>query len=932
MEDLPASKIRRHFLTWERPLLPQAVAWLAAGWTGAGPLDLADRLILVPTRQAGRRLREALAVHAAGHSQAVFSPHVMLPEGLLEGKGDASAEVASTLEVHLAWVEVLRRVPLDAFRAVFPVDPPERSVSWALGLARTLQRLQHLLGEAGLLMADVPGRLGEEFPEGERWRQLARLESLHAEALAARGLRDPQAVRRAAAQAPAVPEGVRQVILLAVTDPLPIALRAVEALAGRLAVDVIVHAPEAERDVFDSWGRPDEAAWSTRALDLPDFGNRVHLCSDPTGQAERIAEAVAAYRGRSDAVAIGSADAEVLGPLEAALGRVGVTAFNPEGRPLARGRLHPLLSSLGLLASEGTFAAAAALARCPDFLGHLEARLGERFSAAGFLAMLDDLQARHLPATLAEALRHEPNAPGLRVIEEVRRQLSAGTFAQAAATVPAQIFAERRFAASREDDAALMEEADAWMETVRACGSAAGRFGTAGLSMADWWATALALHGTTLRYPEKPAAGVGLQGWLELAWEEAPHLLVAGLNDGKAPESVAGDPFAPESLRSRLGLKTNARRHARDACLLTALAASRAGAGRLDLLLGRASAAGDPLRPSRLLLRCPDEALPDRIGRLFRPVEAAGAAPSWRRAWKLRPRRVPPPDRVAVTALRAWLHCPFRFYLGHVLRMEQVDTEKAELDAFDFGTLCHGALEAMGRDPALRDCTDERILREFLLGRIDEESSRRHGRSPSPPLVVQIESARQRLARAASVQAAIRAEGWVIERVEEKFTLAVGPLTVVGKADRIERHETTGAYRIVDYKTSDRPVPPEAAHLRRPGRGERGPAFAEAPDGLVWVDLQLPLYLRAFAPGAQGATAAYFNLPKAAGETGLLAWTGYTRELAESAWQCAEGVAGAIAAGRFWPPNEDVRAEWDDFAPLFHHGAADSVAWEEADA
>ena len=53
--------VSRHFLSWERPLLSQAVAHLASGWDGKGPLDLSRLLVIVPTRQSGRRLREALA-------------------------------------------------------------------------------------------------------------------------------------------------------------------------------------------------------------------------------------------------------------------------------------------------------------------------------------------------------------------------------------------------------------------------------------------------------------------------------------------------------------------------------------------------------------------------------------------------------------------------------------------------------------------------------------------------------------------------------------------------------------------------------------------------------------------------------------------------------------------------------------------------------
>jgi len=41
-------------------------------------------------------------------------------------------------------------------------------------------------------------------------------------------------------------------------------------------------------------------------------------------------------------------------------------------------------------------------------------------------------------------------------------------------------------------------------------------------------------------------------------------------------------------------------------------------------------------------------------------------------------------------------------------------------------------------------------------------------------------------------------------------------------------------------------------------------------------------------------------------------------------------VAAAIRAGEFWPPNEHVDPRRDEFAALFHHGVAASVAWAEA--
>lgn len=932
MVESAVPNICRHFLSWERPLLPQAVEWLAKGWQGEGPLDLSAVLVLVPTRQAGRRLREALALHAATRDQAVFPPRVQLPETLLEISFEAVGNLASRLECQLAWAEVLRAVPLDAYRAVLPIDPPARSAEWALALAAELMRLQRRLAEGGLAMTSVPDRVGPDFPEAERWRQLGRLEQLHAEALAARGLVDPQRTWLERAGDPMCPQGIVRIVLLADPDPLPLALGALTRLAVVVPVEVVIFADGREPDVFDLWGRPDADAWARRRLDLPSFGERVHLCGNPAAQAERMAAAIAAYRDAGSVIAVGSADPEVWPPLEAELGRTGAVAFNPEGRRRGGDGLYQLLSALARLASEETFATVCALARCPDFLAYLTSHHGAGFSVSRFLAGLDDLHDRHLPATLREARRHLPEDVGLKTISDIRESLRAGPFVQTASSVPATIFSVRRFALAERPDAAVAEAAGAWMELVRSCELASKRFGAVGLKPADWWALALGLYGETRDYEAKPPGAVELQGWLELLWEDAPHLVVAGLNDNCIPEAVVGDPFLPESLRVRLGLTTNGLRFARDAYILHALMRCRQKDGQLDLLFGRAADAGDPLRPSRLLLLCTDEELPARIGRLFRPVEASRPPPSWRRAWKLVPRRGPPLEKVAVTALRSWLACPFRFYLSHGLDMEAVDPGKLELDARDFGTLCHAALEAMGREADLRDCTDESLIRDFLLTVLERETARRFGGELALPLIIQVESARQRLARAARVQAEARREGWVIQRVEEKFQLMVGALRVSGKIDRIDRNEFSGAYRVIDYKTSDRPVDPQKAHLRSLRRREPLPDFAfvgPVGEGPVWCDLQLPLYLRAVGAGDAPVEAAYFNLPKAAGETGIRPWSDYTRDLDASAWRCAEGVAAAIVSGEFWPPSEEFPPERDEFAALFHHGVADSVDWRE---
>jgi ATP-dependent helicase/nuclease subunit B len=916
-------------------LVNAATDWLAGGWNGKGPLDLSDVLAVVPTAQAGRRLRESLAGHAARSQQAVFPPRVILPDGLAL-LDVPTAGMATRTELLLAWTETLRLARLDELREVFPVDPAQRDFAWATRLGREFIRLQVMLAENGLRMRDVAARAGDEaFPEAARWVQLGELEAACEEALAARGLRDPQAARIEAARRPAAPVGVSRIVVAGTPDPLALAVQVLAAhAAAGLPVDVLVSGPaDGAEALFDEWGRPVAAAWATRAFSPEDFKERVRLCIDPAAQADLIVSCARGYTQPGGRLGVGVADAEVLPALESGFSRAGVPVFNPEGRARGGEALHLLLAALaGMTGREPSFAATAAFMRCPDVLAWLGG------SAAKLLEALDDLHARHLPPTLDHArakARNAALASALDRIAVLRVKLLGAPFADGARAALAEIFKDRGFDQTRAEDMRVIEAAQAWGEVLAELELAGERF--PGLAAADQWELALRALADSRSFDEKPDGAVELQGWLELLWDDVPHLVVAGMNDGRVPDAVVGDAFLPERLRERLGLRTNAMRFARDAYLLHALEAFRAeGRGRLDLLVGKTSTAGDPLRPSRLLLQCAEAELPERVGFLFSAARATRENPAWRRAWKLTPRTDAKIESLSVTSFRDYLKCPFRFYLKRGLRMTEVDPHKAELDAMDFGTLCHAALEAMGRpDSPVRDCTDAAVLRDFLLAELDKTAVDWHGDTPVLPLVVQIESARQRLGRVAEVQAQLRADGWVIERTEWAFELKIAGMPVKGKIDRIDRNERTGEVRVIDYKTSDKSVNPAEAHVRGPKRTEDVetlPEFArfvaEGGDEAIWTDLQLPLYLEAVAEEfGHAVECGYFNLPKAAGETGVSLWSGYDADMQAAAMRCARGVVAAVQARLFWPPAELPEAQ-DEFAVLFPQGAEASVEWK----
>ncbi|MGH7997614.1 MAG: PD-(D/E)XK nuclease family protein, partial [Opitutaceae bacterium] len=433
--------VRRRFLPWDRPLLPQIVEELAEGWDRSGPLDLSRILAIVPTRQAGRKLREALAVHAAIADRAAFPPRVLTPEGLLNVD---LPDAAPRLRSILAWTDVLRRAHLEEFRDVFPLDPPSRPFTWGLRLAQQFIALQANLADIGWRICDL-GRATEsgDIPEAERWRALAVLERRYDAALAAEGLRDAQAAKIAAAGHAAAPAGIERILVLGIPDPIPLALNALAGLALSVPVEILVFAPSGETGAFDEWGRPIESVWAERPLALGDLPSRLRLEADPEAQAERIAALVEAYGAEDPAadhptgtLAVGIVDPELFAPIESGLARVDRPAFNPEGRPWREGGLYALLAAAAGLLRDPSFAAVEALARHPDFLAHARHRIGSRFSAARWLAGLDELRARHLPADLPAARAHAPGlpgfpelAPGLAVVADFRDILRVPDFA-----------------------------------------------------------------------------------------------------------------------------------------------------------------------------------------------------------------------------------------------------------------------------------------------------------------------------------------------------------------------------------------------------------------------------------------------------------------------------------------------------------------------
>jgi ATP-dependent helicase/nuclease subunit B len=947
-------ELRRHFLGWDRSLVRAAAKHIAAGWDGTGALDLSGMLIIVPTRNAGRRLREALAMHAAEKNAAVLPPRVVTPDFLTSPERIAEVQAADRVQTLLIWAAEMMRLDFAAHRHLFPIDPVERGFTWALKTAGDLLELRETLNEKGLSIADVAREFADSDREPDRWADLAKIERQCVRVTEQSGLADWQATRRRAARQGVPPPDISRVVMAGVLDPSALALEALKRWSSTLPVEILIHAPQrSHADFYDAFGRPLVEAWLTQPIDIPSPEATIHVAGTPAEQAEAAVELLAAHGDPGSIAALGVADAEIAAPLEKTLAARGIDAFDPAGRRMSTHGVFYLLRVLSQLAATRSFRAVMELVRCPDVTDTIQRIVtGPKPSLKALLDDFDRLAIESLPDTLDDALELAPRVfssekrrasavpAALAWMNDVLDSLSGANFATGLTTFLATVFEEREFRANRPQDAVFAEIAKQITEVLDTLeGPAVARF-PAPLDAANKLELLLLVLNEQVFYPDRKARDIDLQGWLELLWEDAPHLVITGMNDGKAPEAILGHAFLPDSARRALDLRHNDTRFARDASLMTALIESRRHGGRVDFIFGRTGTAEEPLRPSRLLFQCPDAELPARTLHFFKkPLRHVDPMP-WQLAWRLRPEPLPDDatifHKLSVTQFRAYLMCPFRFYLRHGLRMEEIDTSCGEMDHMEFGSLMHAVLEEFANDPAASTATDPHVIRAAFHAILDRKLHGLYGPRLTVPVTIQRESARQRLGWWAEFEAQERRKGWRIEAAETRISPDDDPwtfagMTISGIVDRVERHAQFGV-RLIDFKTSSpydslrrarRTV--EEYHIAKLKRSE-DPATLPAwllthrsnGDASRWTDLQLPLYRLAMERRFPGVpiTTAHVTLGKTKADIGLDPWPELEGRLLESARACAEGVIAAIRERVFWPPAAKLPFS-DEFGHLF---------------
>lgn len=888
---------KREFIGYDSPFLPLLTSRLLEDREG-----LAGTLVIVPTGQSGRILRESLAAAAT----ALLAPAVSTPGALLHLD---DAAIAPPWIEKLAWMEALSSIPeadWEKHSNLFPIapDPGDGSGEWALSIATeivalrtTLQERLHNLFTASKFLASTP--------EAGRWESLARIETMAERQLAAWGFTSRTAALRAK---PSLLDGYSNIILAGVTEMPQCLADALGEFPG--SVTAIIAAPDWEKDHFSPLGLPLEA-WASR--ELPSHAH-TGIFANPAAQAGAALDAVSASGAASTEIALGTPDEQVGAALARTFTEHGWPAFHPAAsQPMAAlvRWLHAWKDWLAKPSSRHL----AALLSLPESAAAISGKRAQKLLSLNKFRddhpTVEPQEILHLTGRSEDPAKADLN-PAVGSLLELRRSFLAADF-------PAAMTDHLRALAPQDG------------ETVSRIGDflteAAPLFQQIRRSHTFWLQTLLSWLPAS---PAQPGADrvIDVQGWLELLFEPGAHLIICGMNEGFVPSRSGGEPWLSENIRAALGLSTDADRHARDAYLLHAMLMMRRENGSAHLICGKNGPGGETLLPSRLLLRVGREDLVTTVGNLFREIEPPEANLIWTRDFEWQTPAIELPERISVTALRDYLDCPFRFYLKHLVRMGVPEPDRREMNARDFGSITHLVVENWGNDPAARSLSDPAKLSACLDDLLADLIRLEFGTKPPLAIRIQAQSIRQRLEWFAAEQVKTLGEGWEIIDVERKFAIPSGAFLISGKIDRIDRHRETGRLRVIDYKTG-KVGNTEAAHRQKIAARTRipahfpegGPGFQETTDAkgkpaaFFWKNLQLPLYALAQGPEwAEPPIPAYIHLGKTEENVKITSWDGFSAEDLESAKSCADWITESVGKRIFWPPAEKV--EYDDFATL----------------
>lgn len=307
------------------------------------------------------------------------------------------------------------------------------------------------------------------------------------------------------------------------------------------------------------------------------------------------------------------------------------------------------------------------------------------------------------------------------------------------------------------------------------------------------------LGGVSVRPPQGGHPRVTILGLIEARLMQADLMILGGLNEGTWPGLPAPDPWLAPRIRRELGLPGLETR-------IGLAAHDFAGAlGAPHVLITRARrGSGGPAVASRFWLRLKAMAGPqwtsaDRYKAMAQAIDAPAAYNPAKRPAPAPPASVRP-QVIPVTDVDRLKADPYAFYARRVLRLARLDPVDADAGPAWRGTAVHDILQHWAQAGTLDPADLEARARAMF------------DRPEVHPLLKALWQPRliEAIRWIAAEVAKDKAEGRTILAVEREGRADIAGVTLMGKADRIDRL-ADGRIGIIDYKTGK---PPSARQVK----------------------------------------------------------------------------------------------------------------------
>ncbi len=845
------STIKRHFLGWDKPFLLEASKWLQDNCLQMELGSNHDCVVVVSSSSAARRLQSLLVEEASVHGRAINLPRVVTTSSFLRELHQDYNHVASNSIVHIATASVLRSSTRDELKPLLGLmeeNFDNQPFSFWLAAAKEVQAVasECLAGGYSTDTSTWPqeAQLILTAKTKSRFNAICRVQDAVQKFLESNSLQTQEQAWSTFLSSGY--QSTKRIVLLATTDLHNIVCQAVRHCANTGSeIHAVVRAPKSYASYFDDIGCLCVDLWNQEHISISE--SSLHVAGSPSDQAIKVLEQCKGeYAVDEFTVAVTSE--ESIGYIRRQFEGHGFATRFAGGTSAASSSEYALVEAVCLFLRTKSFNSYASLVRHPYIarilhitsseLHHLDAYFNNHIpNYIGKTWFVPKGVSEHVDVRPVVDL-HSRIYSWLKVLIGAAR-MDVHSCAKIVRDFFIQVYGEEKLEQKSKRLAVLghiFSALDVLSSLPQNITESVGD-----IAPVDAFDFILAeLAGSSIpEYPNENA--IEIVGWLDSMLDDSPHLCVVGMDSSLVSSASIGHSLIPGALRQALGLLTVERKLARDTHAIVAMQKEREIDGQIDWIIARKTAGGDLLAPNPLLLRCEnDDELAARTNKLLIdagseklsiPPESLNAETSSTIPVLKIPKPseicVKPINRISVTAFKNYLSCSYRFWLRHVLRVDEESDDLSELDYSHFGTLVHRVLESFGKDIEVRDETSADLIRAYLFKSVDATVELLFGKYPLDTIKVQAEMAKHRLSIFADLQARRARQGWKITDTERKIEWQQGtkeePFTVVGKIDRIDTHED-GSVQLLDYKTGSTKT--EKLHCK---------------DG-QWIDLQLPIY------------------------------------------------------------------------------------------